>query len=413
MHKNIIKNSKITVCIFGRQIDFLYSEKNAPDYEENSFNILNYEDDCELNDIIKKYDPHVFVTFGDWKRYKKLCNSPYDIRKKWLNYPSFPTLDELGSAVLNCYVQTTLNYNANASENPLVSIFTPSYKTGSKIFRPLQSLLDQTYQNWEWIIVDDSDDNNQTFNLLKEISEIDHRIKVFKNPKKSGSIGELKRWAAGLCYGEYLCELDHDDELTDKCLEYVVKTFQKYQDVGFVYTDSTEVYEEDGTCALYCEGFCFGYGSYRKESYKGKTYDVINGPKINPKTIRHIVGVPNHVRVWKRDNYFKVNGHNPHLHVCDDYELIIKTFLTTKIAYIPKLGYIQYRNKDGNTTFERNKEIQRLTRIIKNAYDKLIHDRFVELNIHDFLYDEKTQTSNLDIPNPNREQHCCVVSDVS
>ena len=62
----------------------------------------------------------------------------------------------------------------------------------------------------------------------------------------------------------------------------------------------------------------------------------------------------------------------------DDYELIIKTFLTTKIAYIPKLGYIQYRNKDGNTTISRNKEIQRLTRIIKNSYDHLIHKKFVE-----------------------------------
>ena len=413
MHKNIIKNSKITVCVFGRQIDVLYSEKNAPDYEENSFNILNYENDHELNDIIKKYDPHVFVTFGDWNKYKKLCNSSFNIRKRWLNYPSPPTLDELGLAVLNCYIQTSLNYNSNASEYPLMSVFTPTHKTGSKIFRPLQSLLDQTYQNWEWIIVDDSDDNNQTFNLLKEISEIDHRIKVFKNPRKSGSIGELKRWAAGLCYGEYLCELDHDDELTEKCLEYVVKTFQKYQDVGFVYTDSTEVYEEDGVCVQYCEGFSYGYGSYRKETYKGKVYDVVNGPKINPKTIRHIVGVPNHIRVWKRDNYFKVNGHNPNLHVCDDYELIIKTFLTTKIAYIPKLGYIQYRNKDGNTTTERNKEIQILTRVIKTAYDKLIHDRFIELNIHDFLYDEKTQISDMDIPNPIREQHCCIVSDVS
>ena len=130
--------------------------------------------------------------------------------------------------------------------NMKFTIFTSFYNYIDTFDSLVESIFNQTYQNWEWIIVDDSDDNNQTFNLLKEISEIDHRIKVFKNPRKSGSIGELKRWAAGLCYGEYLCELDHDDELTDKCLEYVVKTFQKYQDVGFVYTDSTEVYEEDG-----------------------------------------------------------------------------------------------------------------------------------------------------------------------
>lgn len=412
MHKNIIKNSKITVCVFGRQIDTLYSDKNAPDYEENSFNILNYENDHELNDIIKKYNPHAYISFGDWQQYKLLNNAPFEIRKKWMNYPMTVSLEKLGEDILKCYINSTWFYNKFDLDNPLISVFTPAHKSAQKIFRPLQSLLDQTYKNWEWIIVDDSDDNDVTFNLLKEISEIDHRIKVFKKSRKSGSIGELKRWAVGLCSGEYLCELDHDDELTNKCLEYIVKTFLKYPDVGFAYTDSTEVYEEDGTCVIYNEGFSYGYGSYRKESYKGKVYDVVNGPKINPKTIRHIVGIPNHVRVWKKDIYFKTNGHNPNLHVCDDYDLIIKTFLVTRIAYIPKLGYIQYRNKEGNTTFERNKEIQRLTRIIKNIYDVQINDRFCKLNINDFLYDKETKTSNLDIPNPTLEEHCCIISDV-
>ena len=411
MYKNDTKNSKITVCIFGKHIDTLFSEKNAPEYEENTFILLNYENDYQLNDIIKKYDPHVYITFGDWQKYKILCGAPYEIRKRWMNYPTDVSLDQLGEDALNCYLHSTFNYDVN--ESPLVSIFTPAYRSSQKIFRPLQSLLNQTYKNWEWIIVDDSDDDDKTFNLLKEISEIDYRIKVFKNPRKSGSIGELKRWAAGLCYGEYLCELDHDDELTVKCLEYIVKTFKKYPEAGFAYTDSAEVYEEDGSNVKYEDGFCLGYGSYRQESYNGKIYEVVNGPKVNPKTIRHIVGVPNHIRCWRRDSYFKVNGHNPHLHVCDDYELIIKTFLTTKIAYIPKLGYIQYRNKEGNTTISRNKEIQRLTRIIKNSYDHLIHSKFVELEINDFLYDEKTQSSNIDVPNPLFEQHVCIISDVN
>ena len=411
MYKNDTKNSKITVCIFGKHIDTLFSEKNAPEYEENTFILLNYENDYQLNDIIKKYDPHVYITFGDWQKYKILCGAPYEIRKRWMNYPTDVSLDQLGEDALNCYVHSTFNYDVN--ESPLVSIFTPAYRSSQKIFRPLQSLLNQTYKNWEWIIVDDSDDDDKTFNLLKEISEIDYRIKVFKNPRKSGSIGELKRWAAGLCYGEYLCELDHDDELTVKCLEYIVKTFKKYPEAGFAYTDSAEVYEEDGSNVKYEDGFCLGYGSYRQESYNGKIYEVVNGPKVNPKTIRHIVGVPNLIRCWRRDSYFKVNGHNPHLHVCDDYELIIKTFLTTKIAYIPKLGYIQYRNKEGNTTISRNKEIQRLTRIIKNSYDHLIHSKFVELEINDFLYDEKTQSSNIDVPNPLFEQHVCIISDVN
>jgi len=413
MIESFLKNSKITVCFFGKKIEEIYSDKNAPDYEEKSFNVLNYENDNDLNNIIKKYDPNVFVTFDDWHKYNFLCNAHHDIRRKWINCFSSISNENLGKEILECYINCTLNYKEFSNNSPLISIFTPTYKTGSKIFRPLQSLLNQTYKNWEWIILDDSNDNDQTFNLLKEISEMDNRIKVFKNARSSGSIGELKRWAAGLCSGEYLCELDHDDELTKKCLEYVVKTFQKYQDVGFVYTDSAEVFEEDGSNVKYCDGFCFGYGSYRQESYNGKTYEVSNGPRINPKTIRHIIGVPNHARVWKRDNYFKINGHNPNLHVCDDYELIIKTFLTTKIAHIPKFGYIQYRNKEGNTFLSRNKEIQRLVRLIKDSYDFLIHEKFKELNINDFVYDESTQTSNLDKQNLEYEQHICIISDVN
>ena len=67
MIESFLKNSKITVCFFGKKIEEIYSDKNAPDYEEKSFNVLNYENDSDLNNIIKKYDPHVFVTFDNWQ----------------------------------------------------------------------------------------------------------------------------------------------------------------------------------------------------------------------------------------------------------------------------------------------------------------------------------------------------------
>ena len=50
---------------------------------------------------------------------------------------------------------------------------------------------------------------------------------------------------------------------------------------------------------------------------------------------------------------------------------------------IPKLGYLQYRNKDGNTTFNRNGEIQKLQKFISNYYENKIQDRFKELKIKD------------------------------
>ena len=49
MIESFLKNSKITVCFFGKKIEEIYSDKNAPDYEEKSFNVLNYENDSDLN----------------------------------------------------------------------------------------------------------------------------------------------------------------------------------------------------------------------------------------------------------------------------------------------------------------------------------------------------------------------------
>jgi glycosyltransferase involved in cell wall biosynthesis len=48
----------------------------------------------------------------------------------------------------------------------LVTVFTPAYKSGGKIQRAFRSLRQQTYANWEWVIVDDSDDDGRTFKML-------------------------------------------------------------------------------------------------------------------------------------------------------------------------------------------------------------------------------------------------------
>ena len=82
--------------------------------------------------------------------------------------------------------------------------------------------------------------------------------------------------------------------------------------------------------------FAFGYGTYYKETF-GKEFDVANTPNINPKTIRHIVGVPNHVRAWRRNVYFEIGCQNRGLAIADDYELVVRTFLKTKMCRIRKL----------------------------------------------------------------------------
>ncbi len=169
---------------------------------------------------------------------------------------------------------------------------------------------------------------------------------------------------------------------------------------GFLYTDSAEV-REDGTNVTYREGWAFGYGSYTDVEYRGKVYKSANGPNINPKTIRHIVSAPNHIRAWRKAFYESIGGHNQELHIADDYELMVRTFLKTLMVRAPKLCYIQY---SGNTAQQvRNRDIQRHVRSIRVHYDRAIHDRLLELGFDDFVWDEEHGCSDYRAPNPEME----------
>jgi hypothetical protein len=187
----------------------------------------------------------------------------------------------------------------------------------------------------------------------------------------------------------------------------------KYPEAGFVYTDFAECFE-DGTPVEYGPGWGFGYGSYRDEVYGGVTYKVSCGPHINPKTIRHIVAAPNHIRSWRRSTYLEIGGHGNEIHVADDYELMVRTFLKTRMCRVKNFCYVQYRNEEGNTHRVRNQEIQRLVRYFSQWYDERIHARFLELGVDDFVYKsgENTFWRLGSIPNPEPEQHVTIIADV-
>jgi glycosyltransferase involved in cell wall biosynthesis len=317
-----------------------------------------------------------------------------------------PDLIQLGIDAYNCYLTNIFN-DRRADENLLVTVFTPAYKTGAKINRPFLSLKEQTYANWEWIIVDDSDDDKETFKILSNLTKKDHRIQVFKPWEHSGIIGKVKNWACSLGKGHILIELDHDDELTDYALDYVVKGFKQFPEAGFLYTDCAEVFE-GGRNFTYREGWAFGYGSYTDVEYKGKLYKSANAPNINAKTIRHIISAPNHIRAWRKSFYESIGGHNKELHVADDYEIMVRTFLKTRMVRVPKLCYLQYIS---NTTQQkRNKDIHRHVRSIRVHYDRMIHDRLIELGCKDFIWDEENDWSNYNIPNPKIESHATLIA---
>ena len=94
-------------------------------------------------------------------------------------------------------------------ETPLVSIITPSFNSEKFISETIQSVQDQTYKNWEMIIVDDCS-SDETVSIITKMALQDNRIKLFQSKKNSGT-GIARNTALAKTKGRYISFLDADD----------------------------------------------------------------------------------------------------------------------------------------------------------------------------------------------------------
>ena len=365
---------------FGEKIKF----DPCPKHWADGFNVTSVSSDSNINTVLAAVRPQVIVSFGDIDTYVGLLAAPLDIRRRWIHKddPGTPP-NVLANDILTCFVDASSRNRF--PKHPLVSVFTPTYNSVAFIDRLYRSIVNQTYTNWEWVVYDDST-TSAVFDKISAMRAVDPRIQLFKSGEPCGVIGEVKRRCCGLARGEVFVEVDHDDELIDTCLADIVEAFARFPDAGFAYTDNAVVFD-NGNNGTYGENYAFGFGSYRRETYRGREYMVTNYPSINSKTVRHIVGMPDHVRAWRRDAYHRAGGHGSLIHVADDYELCIRTFLTTRMVHVQRFGYIQYHHTSGSNAHRvRNKEIQRLVAKFAERYEPEIHQRFLDLGVDDFIH---------------------------
>lgn len=118
----------------------------------------------------------------------------------------------------------------------LVSIIMPSYNTAPYIEETIQSVLNQTYTNWELIIVDDYSNDN-TDEVLDTIK--DNRIRYFKNEKNSGAAVSRNK-ALREAKGQWIAYLDSDDLWMPEKLEKQIK-FMEENGYAFSYTNYEEI----------------------------------------------------------------------------------------------------------------------------------------------------------------------------
>lgn len=125
---------------------------------------------------------------------------------------------------------------------PLVSIITPCFNSEKYIRQTIESVLNQTYKNFEMIIVDDISED-KSVEIIKEYASKDNRIRLFESTEKIGASG-ARNLALREMKGKYAAFLDSDDLWAKEKLEIQVR-FMEENNVDFSYTDYGYVDEKD------------------------------------------------------------------------------------------------------------------------------------------------------------------------
>ena len=124
-----------------------------------------------------------------------------------------------------------------------VSIIIPVYNAGKFLDETIKSILNQTYQDWELLLVDDGSTDN-SIDVIKKIQKNDKRIKLLQNKKNVGP-ALSRNSGVKASKGRYICYLDADDFWDKQKLEKQVKFMQKqncaFSFTGYEFTNSKGV----------------------------------------------------------------------------------------------------------------------------------------------------------------------------
>ena len=209
--------------------------------------------------------------------------------------------------------------------SPKISIIVPLYNTPERFFREmLDSVVNQTYSNWELCLADGS---TQTGNL-KDIAASygDERIVYKKLDKNEGISGNSNR-AIEMATGEYVALLDHDDTLMPQALYENVALINKDPDYEFIYSDEDKI-TEDGSRR---------FNPFFKPDFAPNMFLAFN-------YITHFV-------VMKKSLLDEVGCFNAQFNGAQDYDLFLRaTEKAKKIGHIADILY-HWRISETSTAF--------------------------------------------------------------
>lgn len=219
---------------------------------------------------------------------------------------------------------------------PRVSVIIPNYNKAPYLKKRITSILQQTYQNFEIICIDDASTDNSR-EIFNEFTDIE-RFTKFLYRETNGGI--FTAWNTGIrkAHGEYIWIAESDDYADKYLLETLVKILDRNPNVGLAYCDSWIVDEQDAILSIYDKYWitCEAQARWKR--------DFINDGKHE---CRHYLfyknTIPNASAVLvRRSLYEKVGGAPDDMKLNGDWLLWLKILSISDIAFVAKpLNYFR------------------------------------------------------------------------
>lgn len=199
-----------------------------------------------------------------------------------------------------------------------VSVIIPTFNATKSIERTLDSILCQTYQNFEIIIVDDKSTDG-TFELLKKLKKKDKRINIYQNHQNCKS-AYTRNKAIALSLGKYIMQMDDDDYCSKDRMEKQVEFLDNHKSYDFVGSNSF-LFDDEGI-----------YGAMKMIEFPSKRDLIKTSPFINPSVM------------FRKHSLNKVNGYRVSNETtrAQDYDLYLRMYVLGMKGYNIQENLIYY-----------------------------------------------------------------------
>jgi len=276
--------------------------------------------------IISKFEKVIYLSkkaiYFAWYRHHFLI--PPRVMIKYIR--SFFVALRRGNSTSNLFINQKeyLKWFSNEMKNikyeklkyrPLISFVVPTYNVSRKLLcECLDSLLGQSYDNFEICIADDHSSNEETIKVLKEYENKYDKVRVVYR-KKNGMISEASNSAIGIARGEFIALVDNDDVVERDALYYVVKALNGNRKLDMIYSDEDKI------------------------DFKGNYMEPHFKPDYSPDTLMGVNYIC-HLCVLRKSIVDELGGFRKKYDGSQDYDLFLRFVeKTNNIYHIDKILY--------------------------------------------------------------------------